>query len=301
MTDSQKKAAAHFAALLTILIWGTTFISTKVLLVEFTPLEILFFRFILGYIVLWAVYPRFFKMGRIREELLFAGAGLCGVTMYFLLENIALVHTLASNVGIIVSLAPFITAVLAHFLLKEEPLHLQFFIGFIVAILGIVFITLNGSYILKLNPLGDVLAILACLFWGAYSILMRHISKLGYPAVGSTRRVFFYGLIFMLPVLPVFDFRLDLERFAEGSHLLNLLFLGMGASALCFVTWNWSVGVLGAVKTSIYIYPVPVITVAASYLILHENITGTALLGTFLTLAGLFLSEKKAKKAKKNT
>ncbi|KPV56845.1 multidrug transporter, partial [Paenibacillus sp. A3] len=165
----------------------------------------------------------------------------------------------------------------------------------------IVLITLNGSYILKLNPLGDVLAILPCWFRGAYSILMRHISKLGYPAVGSTRRVFFYGLIFMLPALPVFDFRLDLDRFAEGSHLLNLLFLGVGASALCFVTWNWSVGVLGAVKTSIYIYLVPVITVAASYLILHENITGTALLGTFLTLAGLFLSEKKAKKAKKNT
>ncbi|WP_420319380.1 DMT family transporter [Gorillibacterium massiliense] len=285
----------HMAALFTIFVWGTTFISTKVLLSDFSPFEILLFRFIIGYVALLAVHPHFIKWKSLREELLFAGAGLCGVTLYFFCENIALTYTLASSVGIIVAVAPFFTAVLAHFFLKGEPLRPTFFAGFGVAILGIILITFNGSYVLKLNPLGDFLAVLACVCWAVYSILMRKISDLGYPTIGCTRRVFFYGLVFMMPVQFTSGTRLELSRFADPVNLLNILFLGLGASALCFVTWNWCVGVLGAVKTSAYIYLVPVVTIVASYLILQENITGSALAGAFLTLAGLFLSEKKLK------
>jgi drug/metabolite transporter (DMT)-like permease len=75
--------------------------------------------------------------------------------------------------------------------------------------------------------------------------------------------------------------------------VFNIIYLGLGASALCFVTWNFAVKVLGAVKTSIYIYIVPVITVITSTLILHEKITFLSGMGTVLTLAGLFLSESK--------
>lgn len=71
----------------------------------------------------------------------------------------------------------------------------------------------------------------------------------------------FYGILFMLPALFLFDFRIGTARFADGRNLCNLLYLGLGASALCFVTWNFAVKALGAVKTSVYIYMVPVITV----------------------------------------
>ena len=295
MMKSKSIVAGHVTALLTIFIWGTTFISTKILLVDFSPFEILFFRFTIGYIALIALHPRLTKSKNIQEELLFAAAGFCGVTMYFLLENIALTHTLASNVGTLVSVSPFFTALMAHFFLKGEPLRPQFFAGFLVSILGIILIAFNGNYILKLSPQGDLLAILACLFWATYSILMRKISRLGYHTVGCTRRIFFYGLVFMAPVLLLSDFHFKLSRFAKPVNLLNIIFLGLFASALCFVAWNWCVGILGAVKTSTYIYLVPVITIASSYLILKENITLTASLGTFLTIIGLFLSEKKTK------
>jgi drug/metabolite transporter (DMT)-like permease len=299
MKKTRRAASGHLAALFTVLIWGTTFISTKILLAAFSPVEILFFRFVIGYIALLAAFPRFVKTGGLRDELLFAAAGLCGITLYFLCENIALTYTFASNVGIIVSVAPFFTAVAAHFFLKGEVLRPCFFAGFIVAMAGIVLIAFNGSYVLKLNPKGDILAVLACVFWALYSVLMRRISELGYHYIGATRRVFFYGLLFMLPALLLSDFRPGLGRFADPVSLLNLLFLGLGASALCFVTWNWCVGILGAVKTSVYIYLVPVVTITASSLVLHETITGTALFGTILTLWGLFLSEKRQKIAPK--
>ncbi|KGP82477.1 MULTISPECIES: DMT family transporter [unclassified Paenibacillus] len=298
MTDPNKVSTGHLLALLTILIWGTTFISTKVLLIDFTPAEILFFRFLIGYVVLLLIYPRSMRMTSFREEGLFIGAGLCGVTLYFLIENIALVYTLASNVGIIVSIAPFFTAVLAHFFLDGERLHRRFIVGFGIALTGIILIGLNGSVILQLNPLGDLLAFVAPAVWAIYSVLMRKIGKLPYHTIGATRKVFFYGLLFMLPALFLFEFHFDLGRFANMANLSNLLFLGLGASALCFVTWNRAVNLLGAVKTSVYIYLVPVITLIASALILQERITWITLLGTLLTLLGSFVSEKKVRSKK---
>lgn len=286
---TSSRSAGHAAALLTILIWGTTYIATKKLLADFNSMEILFFRFIIGYLSHLIVYPHRVRTNGVREELHYIAAGLCGVTLFFLLENIALTYTLASNVGVIVSIAPFFTAVLAHYILEGEPLRPRFFVGFVIATTGIVLIICNGSFLLQLNPLGDMLAILASMVWAVYSVLMRKISQFGHHTVGSTRKVFFYGLLLMIPALFVFDIRLDVMRFANISNLLNMAFLGFAASALCFVTWNWAVGVLGAVKTSLYIYLVPLITIVAAALLLHENITWIALLGASLTIVGLVL------------
>lgn len=293
-----KKTIGHLAALLTIIIWGTTFISTKILLVDFQPVEILFFRFVMGFFVLLVISPKRLKTANRKEELTFAVAGLCGICLYYLLENIALTYTLASNVGVIISVAPFFTAILAHLLMKsEEKLRAQFFAGFIVAMVGIVLISFNGQK-LELNPMGDLLAIVAALVWAFYSILTRKISSFGYPVILTTRRTFFYGILFMIPTLFFFDFQLELSRFTDLTYLFNILYLGLGASALCFVTWNFAVKELGAVKTSVYIYMVPVITVVTSVLILHEQLTVLAGIGTILTLIGLFLSEYKPERKK---
>ena len=291
-----RPAAGHLAALLTIMIWGTTFISTKVLLTGFLPVEILFFRFVMGLFALLAVCPRRLKGTTARQELAFAAAGLCGVCLYYLLENIALTYTMASNVGVIISVAPFFTALLSHlFLHQDEKLRPGFFLGFAVAMAGIILISFNGSS-LQFGPTGDLLALLAAFLWTCYSILTKKISSYGYPTILTTRRIFFYGILFMVPALFFFDFQWDLTRFANPVYLLNILFLGLGASALCFVTWNFAVKRLGAVRTSIYIYMVPVITLIASVLILHEPFTWMTGVGMFLTLAGLLLSEYKTKK-----
>ena len=290
------KIQGHISAAVTILIWGTTFISTKVLLDFFSPIEILFFRFTIGFIILCLIHPHRLRGSGLKQELMFAGAGLTGVTLYFLLENMALTYTTASNVGVIISIAPFFTAIIAHLFLKSEKLHLQFFLGFLASITGIVLITFNGSFLLDLNPLGDILAILAAILWAIYSVITRRISQLGYNTIQTTRRTFFYGIIFMLPALYIFNFQWGFYRFAQPVNLLNILFLGFGASALCFVTWNTAVKILGAVKTSVYIYMVPVVTVVTSVIVLHEEITIIAFIGIVFTLLGLFLSERTSSK-----
>lgn len=292
MTKSQQTISiGHLSALVTILIWGTTFISTKVLLRVFSPVEILFIRFLIGFAALLILYPRPLKLSDRRQEWLFMAAGASGITLYYLLENIALTMTAASNVGIVIAVAPFFTALLSALFLKTEKPGKQFYIGFAVAIAGVGLISYNASHALELNPIGDLLALLAALMWAVYSILTRKISNLGYNTIQTTRRVFCYGLLLMLPLLLVMDFHLHPKSFASPIIIGNLLFLGFCASALCFVTWGTAVRRLGAVKTSVYIYLVPVVTLVTSVLVLSEPLTPALVIGAVLTLAGLGLSE----------
>ncbi len=288
----------HLLALGTVFVWGLTFVSTKLLLEDFTPLEVLFTRFVLGYMALLLFYPQTLPFRSLKEEKLFMFAGLSGVTLYFLLENIALNYTLASNVGIIVAIAPFCTALLAQVFLRnytKEQLNWTFFVGFVVAMGGIILIVFNGTVHLQLNPLGDILAAGAALTWAFYSITMRIIGELRLNMAICTRRVFFYGIIFMLPVVAWQGVDMSWDTVVKPINMFNLLFLAILASAICFATWNWSVKVLGAVKASAYIYLVPMVAVFAAAIILEENITPLAMFGTALVLIGLIISELKVK------
>lgn len=288
-----KNTIGHLTAFFTVFIWGTTFISTKVLLSAFNPLEILFYRFVIALLILTAIYPHRLIIREKKRELLFAGAGLCGVTLYYLFENIALTYTMTSNVSVIVSTAPLFTAGFSHVFFKNKgKIHITFFIGCIMSIMGICFISFSGDKP-ELNPLGDLLALLAGAIWAMYSIITKKISDYGYNTIQVTRRIFIYGLLFMLPLLPCLDFNLDLSYFNNKVYLVNILFLGILASGICFVTWNCAVKILGPVKTSVYIYLQPVITILVSFFVLGERLTVMSVIGTLLTLSGLVLSENK--------
>ena len=292
----ENASAGHTIALITIVIWGVTFVSTKMLLDDFTPLEILVFRFSIGFAALSLLYPYLSKNRNIRLELMFAGAGLCGVTLYFLFENIALTYTLITNVAIIVSLAPFFTAMLSRIFLKDEKLDRMFFVGFAVAMVGVVLISFNGNVAFEVDLTGDLLSVFAALAWAFYMVFMRKIGETEKNTVHNTRRAFFYGLLFMIPAMLFLPFELDVGRFADSENLFNILFLGLGASAMCFVSWNTALRVLGAAKTSVYIYLIPAVAIVFAALVLDETITIMAVCGAILTIAGLVISEKKVER-----
>lgn len=287
-----KVALGHLFAIITIIIWGTTYISTKVLLTGFTPVEILFTRFIMGLIALFLVKPVIMKPSSFKEELTYALAGISGISLYYLLENVALTKTFASNVGVIISVAPFFTAMVSKVLLKKsEKISLFFYIGFVIAMVGIYILTFKSNP-MKIDPVGDLLALLAAVVWAFYSILIKKAESYKRNTILVTRRVFEYGLVFMIPMLFMFDCTWDFTRFSNPKFLFNIIFLGLFASAFCFVSWNFSVKILGAIKTSVYIYLVPVITLVSSVIILHEPVNALTLLGAGLTMSGLFISQK---------
>ena len=295
-----KTVTAHFIAFTTIVFWATTFIATKLLLEDFTPIEILITRFTLGTIALGVAEILMRKKSGTRkpfnwrQELLFAGAGATGITLYYLLENIALTYSTASNVGIIVSIAPLTTAMLAFLFLREEHPGPAFLVGFTTALVGVALVLFNGKVVLKVNPRGDILALMATLAWAIYSILLRKIDTSTYHVVEYTRRIFCYGLLFMVPAALSMGVTLHVDDFTPRNTGL-LLFLGFGASALCFVSWNHAVKILGALKTSAYIYLTPLVSCATAALVLNEKITPMAIGGCALILTGLYLSERKTR------
>ena len=298
--DQRRPAVrGHALALVTVVVWAVTFVSTKVLLVHLAPIEILFFRFMIGFAALALLRPRILRVRGFKEERWFMLAGATGVTLYYLLENIALTFTTASIVGVVVAAAPLFTGIASAVVLKER-LRAPFFAGFAVAMAGVCLVSFSGGTagltgeggLGQTGLVGVALALAAAGTWAAYSIVTKKLSTFGYDSILVTRRTFAWGLAFMLPTLPVLGFSPDWASLAAPEMWGNLVFLGLGASALCFVTWNMAVKELGPVKTSLYIYLVPALTVLASAAVLGDPLTPPVIAGVALTIAGLFLSER---------
>ncbi|AWK51885.1 EamA family transporter [Clostridium beijerinckii] len=285
-----KKILLNLLALITVVIWATTFISSKILLNTFTPLEVMFYRFVIAYFLLLIIHPKFHKIDSLKEEAMFLLSGITGGSLYFLAENSAVKISQVSNVGLIVATAPIITALLAHFFTKGEKLNKNLFFGFLIAISGVFLVMFNGNFMLKLNPTGDILALCAALSWSIYSITTKKFGS-KYNYLYLTRKIFFYALLTMIPFLFTSEFNFDISKLLTFSVISNLLFLGIVASSLCYVVWNFTVDKLGVVKTNNYIYLIPAITLILSVLVLHEKITLFSSLGALLIFLGVYVSE----------
>ncbi len=292
-----QEGRGHALAVVTILIWGTTFIASTLALRTLSPIELITIRIALATLVLTAAYPRRLKLVNRKHEWYLLGAGLSGVTLYFLFENSALTYTSSANCSVIVSTAPFFVATATHIAFKEEKLNRSFFLGFVVAMAGVCMVSFAGRE-LKFNPLGDVLCILAAASWGLYSVFIRKLEGFGYNTILITRRIFLYGLLFLLPAGALFGFSVTPADLLNRDTLYSVLFLGLVASALCFVTWNTAVKLVGPVKTSVYIYLIPAVTILFARLILGDPIHPLAMAGAAVTLLGLVISQRRQRRLK---
>lgn len=147
----------HGLAIAAVVIWGTTFVSTKVLLTEgLSPAAIMFLRFLIAYAVLRTVCPRNERPVRFKDELMFAAAGITGGSMYFLTENMALQITLVSNVALLLTTSPIMTVLLSRlFFRRTEPFGRPVVLGMLVALAGVALVVYNGNFILQIRPWGD--------------------------------------------------------------------------------------------------------------------------------------------------
>lgn len=294
-------SSGQVLALLCAVIWGETFISTKVLLDYLSPLQILFSRFLLGYFALWCLYPHRSEKYGAKAQSLFALAGFSGTFLYFLMENVALKYTTASNVGVLVSLAPLFTAAISKFENPNLKLSLKFFIGSGLSFLGVLLIVFGENMSLTINPLGDSLAVGAAFVWAIYSVVLKKLAVYRTPILVSTRTIFGYGLIFIFAGLLVADELPNFASLEKTEVWMNLAFLGFIACAACYSMWTMAVEKIGPDKTALYIYLVPVICLVCSYLILGEKLTVTSASGAFLVLFGLVLSQLDSSVLKKKS
>ncbi len=295
---------AHIVAFLTVAIWGTTFVSTKVLINHsMSPAQIFLLRFLIAYATMMVIQLigvatpmkitgkfRLFS-NTWRDELVMVFLGITGGSLYFLTENEALRYSTASNVSLIVCICPLLTTVLLGLFYKNERLTKVQWLGSMIACAGMALVVLNGHFVLHLSPLGDTLAFCAALCWAFYSLFIKQVSSV-YPSIFITRKIFFYGLLTVIPYFIFVPGMPPIEVITDWPVMGNLLFLGFVASMLCFLTWNWCIVRLGAVQATNYIYFNPLVTILAAWLILSERITIYILIGAAMIVIGMYWAER---------
>lgn len=296
-----RKLRYHLLALAVVAVWGVTFVCTKVLIgAGMHPVAIFFIRFVLAYAGIWLYIWLSRQNGKLwfgwKEELVFLILGVSGGSFYFLTENLALAYTQATNVAFLVCSAPLFTAIFTlvykrygkgRFVDGLEPIKLGWPLvgGTLLALTGMALVVFDGAS-LHLSASGDLLAIAAALCWAAYSLFMGQMTR-EYGTITTTRKVFFYGLLTILPFLGGYRESFSPAILGQTPVWANLLFLGLVASLVCFILWNLVMDKLGNVSSTNYVYLNPVFTLLTAMAFLGERMTLLAGIGCSAILAGV--------------
>jgi len=281
----------HLFTFLTIVIWSIAFVSNKALLAYITPIENMILRFSLGYLLLMLLYPKWKLPHSLKDELFFLLLGFLGIFVYFLMENFALSYTQATNVGLYMGAIPILTALFAHFVSDHERLSLNLLVGFVVAMVGIGLILLEGvGFELRLK--GDLLALGAAAVFALYSAILTRAPKT-YHYIVITRRSFFYAVCMMVFYYWANGEHFNIQTLTIPTVWGNLLYLGILSSGLAFILWHKGIEQIGSVSASNYIYLVPLITAIAGVIALDEVLTQYMIIGGGLILLGLYLAQRK--------
>lgn len=317
---STSKLPWHLLALVVVAIWGLTFVSTKTLIsAGLDPAEIFVVRFSIAYlgILILSIFrsrhpsplqarpdrtPNALFARSWKDELLFVFLGVTGGSFYFLTENNALAYTQASNVSFLVCSAPLFSALFS--LIYRRIGHDRFAdamerigsgwmlaLGTLLALGGMALMMFDGQRV-QVSLRGDLLALGAALCWALYSLFIGKITE-EYGALFATRKVFFYGLLTILPFLLGREFA-PLELFLQPVVWGDLLFLGLCASLACFVAWNLVTARLGNITAINYVYLNPVFTLISAMLLLGERLTPAGAIGSALILAGVILAGQRS-------
>jgi len=303
---SKRSLLYHFLAFVTIAIWGVTFISTKVLINNgLHPAPIFAVRFLMAYLgilVFCVVRKEKLWASSLRDELFFIFLGLTGGSLYFLMENMALKYTMACNVSFIVCSAPLWTTLLTlcikkHFYgplvsgLEDVRVCPSLVLGTLITFIGLGLVIFTGNTI-EVSAQGDWMALGAALMWALYSVLMSQMSD-RYGSLFVTRKVFFYGLLTIIPFITSGDgsiFDMDWGILLRPAVMWNLLFLGLIASLLCFWLWNLVMARLGNITSTNYVYLNPIFTFIAAVLFLGESLTILPAIGCMAIIGGVMLA-----------
>lgn len=280
-------------ALAAVLIWGMTFISSKVLVGLLDPYWYIVIRFGMAWFFLFLFSPKPLKLLDKKTEGTVVLCGIAGVTAYYIFQNVALIHSTASNTGVITASSPLFTALILWAFGRRVKLSPLFFLGFVLCIGGVFAISFNGGGT-GLHLLGDTFALAAAIAWGVYCVLILGAEGAGLSEAQTTRKVFFWGTLITVPFALVLGEPVPLTTFTQGGLLFwgNLFFVSFFSAALCYLFWGKAINLIGSVTTSVYLYLIPVVSVIGSALILHEPVNWITAAAIAAILIGLIFSQR---------
>ncbi|MBA2860608.1 drug/metabolite transporter (DMT)-like permease [Methanococcus maripaludis] len=276
---------------LTVIFWGISFVSTKIILVFIPPITIGFIRFIIAAVILIFLIRNVTKYSK-EDFVYLVLAGFLGITSYFLFENVALKYTTATNAALIAATVPIFYLMVSDIMEKKIPSKIKYF-GSLIGLFGVFVLILNGKFVLELNPLGDILMLGAVFTWVLYTFVIQKLQK--HDDLKVTRDMTLIGAVLFIPFTIVelgsngmFDFTILLNPYIAFS----ILYLAIFCSAIAYLFWNMSIRLAGASTTTNGIYFIPIVAMIADALLLKNIPNIYAILGAVLVLFGVYISEK---------
>ena len=279
------KALPRALSILLVLIWGSSYLSIKVVVSELHPVTAALYRFVLTAILMIAM-----RLLLVREpvawpdRLLMMMGGLSGITFYTMLENTAVQWTTPGNVSVLLAIVPVITLIVQHFLYHQPIAKIQA-VGTLFSFGGVAWImAAKGDVSLFSKGLwGDLMAIGAALCWVAYTLLNRNFSR-SYQSLTVMAEEMVWGAVFLIP----FSFALPLVR-PSALVLANLAFLAVVCSAVGYFIYLFCLRRLGALEMTNYINLMPLVALGLSAWLLAEPFGTAQLAGSGLILFGVSL------------
>ena len=283
-------------ALFAVIVWGASFIATKVVLHDISPIAIVWLRFSIGMVVLGitcAMRKQISLPGK-GEWGYFAVLGFLGITFHQWLQSNALQTSEAGTTAWIVSTTPVFMALLGWLVLQEGLKWIKI-LGIILAFVGVLLVVSKGDFssisIGTFGKPGDRLIMVSAMNWAVFSVLSRRGLK-SHPASLMMFHVMAFGWIFT-SILFFAGNNLSEYSNLTGNGWLAILFLGIFCSGLAYVAWYDALQVLPAAQTGAFLYIEPVVAVVFAFFVLDEAITVASVIGGGVILLGVWLVNQK--------
>ena len=275
-----------------VVVWGASFIATKVALAYASPITIVWLRFAMGVVILGVavVLRRQFTLPNKNEWGYFALLGFLGITFHQWLQSNALVTSEASTTAWIVATTPVFMALLGWLVLKEG-LGWVTISGILLAFIGVLVVVSDGDItsisIGEFGAPGDVLILISAVNWAVFSTLSRRGLK-SYPASLMMFYVMSFGWVFTSFLFIPSEGLSEIPRLTVNGWIA-ILFLGIFCSGLAYIAWYDALQALSAAQTEVFLYIEPLVAVAVAAIVLAEPVTWASLLGGAVILIGVWL------------
>jgi drug/metabolite transporter (DMT)-like permease len=289
---SNSKFLPYLEAVFAVIVWGASFIATKIVLRDISPVAIVWLRFAMGLIILGIAVAmrRQFSLLNRNEWLYFALLGFLGITFHQWLQSNALETSEASTTAWIVSTTPVFMALLGWVVLREQLAWIKI-AGILLAFVGVLLVVYDGNLkaisLRSFGKPGDILILISAINWAVFSVLSRRGLK-AHPAALMMFYVMSFGWVF---ISILFFTTTNLSEFGRltTNGWLGIAFLGIFCSGLAYIAWYDALKALSAAQTGVFLYIEPLVTVVVAFLILGEAITLASLLGGGIIIFGVWL------------
>lgn len=276
----------YLSAILGMLMWSSSFIATKIAYQSVSPILLCVIRFAIASVIMMIMRLMQKKRTRIplRDQRNIILSAAAGISVYYVLENIALQYTTASAASLIEAAYPIITVLIGVWIYHEKTSK-RMLAGIFISIIGVLI--LSGFSASEGSGLkGDILLLMDGALWGFYNFLVQRIPK-EYDNFSVSYYQMLWGTVMFLPMLflekPVFTN-------ITSETIIAILYLSTGCSVAAFLLYNYGLSGISASSASAIMNLMPLFGVLLSFLILHETISLTQILGGILIMLGVYIS-----------